>query len=289
MEKGRIDNNIFDEKNDKEENTRMISIIEEENKEDEKVKMNDENKKVENNEEINEDTGPLEGKDIVLLGETMIPKQSFGLILTRLGARVSFCVNDKSSLLIHGKNLEDGRKYFEEDEYKTAVERNIPIYSDKEFEEYMQELINDRSWNLKDQIQVTRSRLWVVSKKKNDESNESGIYISIRVKTINAKMKNKERKYKKKRVARKKLLKETKDKKKKMKDREKLTLEIAKEKEIEQKDKKIKIKEIVERVIKKIIIILAAVVVGILVLLVLVILLTAIQLIEKIAKNYLLK
>ena len=204
MEKGRIDNNIFDEKNDKEENTRMISIIEEENKEDEKVKMNDENKKVENNEEINEDTGPLEGKDIVLLGETMIPKQSFGLILTRLGARVSFCVNDKSSLLIHGKNSKDGRKYFEEDEYKIAVERNIPIYSDKEFEEYMQELINDRSWNLKDQIQVTRSRLWVVSKKKNDESNESGIYISIRVKTINAKMKNKERKYKKKREARKK-------------------------------------------------------------------------------------
>ena len=40
------DNNIFDEKKEKE-NTRMNSIIEEENKEDEKVKINDENKEVE--------------------------------------------------------------------------------------------------------------------------------------------------------------------------------------------------------------------------------------------------
>ena len=40
------DNNIFDEKKEKE-NIRMNSIIEEENKEDEKVKINDENKEVE--------------------------------------------------------------------------------------------------------------------------------------------------------------------------------------------------------------------------------------------------
>ena len=219
----------------------------------------------------------------------MIPKQSFGVILTRLGARVSFCVNDKSRLLIHGKNSKDGRKYFEEDEYKTAVEKNIPIYSDKEFEEYMQELINDRSWNLKDQIQVMRNRLWVVSDRKNDESNESDTYISIRVKTINSNTKSKERKNIKKRVNRKKLLKKRKDKKKKMKDREKLTLEMAKVKEIEQKDKKIKIKEIVERVIVKVIVVIAAVVVAILLLVVFVMLLTALQLFEKIAKNYVLK
>ena len=290
FDKGRIeDNNIFDEKNENEENTRMNSIIEEEKKEDEKVKMNDENKVVNDNEEINEDMGPLEGRDIVLIGETMIPKQSFGLILARPGARVSFCVNDKSSLLLRGKNSEDGRKYFEKNEYKTAVEKNITIYSDKEFEEYMQELTNDRSWNLKDQIQVMRSRLWVVSKKNKDESNESGIHISIMVKRINAGMKNKGRKNKKKSVTRKKLFKKAKYKKKKMKDREILTIEIAKKKEIKQKDKKIKIKEIAIGVIVKIIVAIAAAIVAIIVLVVLVMILTAMQAIETISKKFVLK
>ena len=51
------------------------------------------------NEELNEASGPLEGKQIVFTGETMVPKEYFRVLLARLGARVIFSVSNKTTLL----------------------------------------------------------------------------------------------------------------------------------------------------------------------------------------------
>ena len=45
------------------------------------------------------------------------------------------------------------------------MEKDIPTYSDKDFEQYMQELIKDRSWNLKDQVENMERREKIIVKK----------------------------------------------------------------------------------------------------------------------------
>ena len=60
--------------------------------------------------------------------------------------------------------LEDGRDYFEGNKYKAARKRRIPIYSVKKFEEYMQNLLNDKTWNLKDQVKLMDGKDQIVVK-----------------------------------------------------------------------------------------------------------------------------
>ena len=109
-------------------------------------------KKEEEFEEIKETPGPLDGKQICITGETVVPKEYFRVLLTRLGARVTFAVSRKTTFLIHGELLEDGRDYYEGNKYKAAKKRKIPIYSVRKFEDYMKDLVNDKNWNLKDQV-----------------------------------------------------------------------------------------------------------------------------------------
>ena len=118
----------------------------------------------EENDELIETPGPLDGKQIVITGETVVPKEYFRVLLSRLGARVTFSVSKKTSFLIHGEMLEDGRDYFEGNKYKAARKRRIPIYSVKKFEEYMQNLVNDKTWNLKDQVQLMDGKDQIVVK-----------------------------------------------------------------------------------------------------------------------------
>ena len=119
----------------------------------------------ESNEPLNEALGPLDGKQIVITGETLIPKEYFRVLLARLGARVTYSVSSKTTLLIYGSRLEDGRRYWEGIKYKAAKEREIPTYSDKEFEEYMQDLLKDKKWNLRDQVEIMEGRDKIVVKK----------------------------------------------------------------------------------------------------------------------------
>ena len=147
-------NNINSMKNEvKKDNDNPDNIIE--TKEDEKKENDIENKEGEKedgdkdeddlllgeeNDELIETPGPLDGKQIVITGDTVVPKEYFRVLLSRLGARVTFSVSKKTSFLIHGELLEDGRDYFEGNKYKAAKIRRIPIYSVKKFEEYMQNL-----------------------------------------------------------------------------------------------------------------------------------------------------
>jgi len=94
--------------------------------------------------------GPLNGNTIVLTGEMMIDKDDLKVILMNLGARVTSAVSSKTSMLIHGEYLEDGRKYTDGKKYQMAKKNKIKIYSDKEFEKYMQKILK-RKWNMKNE------------------------------------------------------------------------------------------------------------------------------------------
>ena len=89
----------------------------------------------------------MKGKIIVLSGEKLISKEYLKKLLEKLGAKVTTCVSNKTDFLIHGENLEDGRKYFEGKKYKMAKEKNIKIYLDKFFK-YMKQLIK-KEWKMK--------------------------------------------------------------------------------------------------------------------------------------------
>ena len=97
--------------------------------------------------------GPLNGKTIVLTGEMMISKDDLKVILMNLGARVTSAVSSKTNMLIHGEYLEDGRKYTEGKKYQMAKKNKINIYSDKEFEKYMQKLLKQKKWNIKNEAE----------------------------------------------------------------------------------------------------------------------------------------
>ena len=100
--------------------------------------------------------GPLKGKTIVLTGEMIVTKDDLKAILVNLGARVTSAVSSKTNMLIHGEYLEDGRKYTDGKKYKMAKKNKIEIYSDKEFEKYMQKLLRQK-WNMeneRDKIKV---------------------------------------------------------------------------------------------------------------------------------------
>ena len=187
----------------------------------------------EENEELNEPPGPLDGKVIVITGETKVPKEYFRVLLARLGARVTFSVSSRTTLLIHGDRLEDGRKFFEGIKYKAALEKDIPTYSDTEFEEYMQELVKDRNWNLKEQIENLEGRDKIVVKKIKKTLMVTCPYSSAKGKKHRE---NRQRKRgNKKMEKKKKLLEKERDKKKKIRDKERKRKEI--EKEIKEKIK----------------------------------------------------
>ena len=76
----------------------------------------------------------------------MISKDDFKEILMNLGAKVTSAVSSKTDMLIHGEYLEDGRKFTEGKKYKMAKKNKIDIYSDKEFEKYMQ--LKIKKWNM---------------------------------------------------------------------------------------------------------------------------------------------
>ena len=115
------------------------------------IRYNDKNAKIKKLQEQNINTnGPLNGNNIVLTGEMMISKDYLKIILINLGANVTSAISSKTNILIHGEYLEDGRKYTEGKKYKMAKKNKIQIYSDKEFEKYMQNILK-KKWNMKNE------------------------------------------------------------------------------------------------------------------------------------------
>ena len=189
----------------------------EENNEQEQEKINED--ETEKNGETNEAYEPLLGKQIVVSGETYVPKEYFKALLIKLGARVTFTVSGKTNLFIHGDRLEDGRRYYEGNKYTLARKAGIPIYSDKKFEEYMQELTNDETWNLKEQIEKLEGKDQIVIKKIQKRLMVGGFGKGVNTQNMAEKLDKK-----------KKLLEKEKEMKKKNKEKHKLKKEKQKEK-----------------------------------------------------------
>ena len=96
----------------------------------------------------NEIIGPLSNITIVLTGEFPISRDKFTNILKGLGARVTGSVSSKTSMLIHGDKLEDGRDFDQGNKYKEAVKKKVTIYNLGDFEEYMRKILCNENWSL---------------------------------------------------------------------------------------------------------------------------------------------
>ena len=93
--------------------------------------------------------GPLLDKIIVLSGNLLIQKEYLKILLINLGAKVISAISNKTNL-VHGDILEDGRKYKEGKKYKLAKETKIQIFSDEQFEKYMEKLLK-KKWKMEDE------------------------------------------------------------------------------------------------------------------------------------------
>lgn len=83
---------------------------------------------------------PLSGFTIVLTGlfDCTSNRNDIKMALESLGARVTGSVSGKTSLLLHGKTLEDGRSFKEGNKYNEAKKGGTPTLSEDEFIELIQ-------------------------------------------------------------------------------------------------------------------------------------------------------
>ena len=103
-----------------------------------------------------EDQKPLKGLVICITGVPIIPKKHFRTLCKRMGAEIIVSVCKKTQILIYGYRIEDGRKYFNGRQYKAAEKAKIQLYSDKDFEKYIQDKLGDKTWTLRDQLPIIK-------------------------------------------------------------------------------------------------------------------------------------
>jgi len=103
-----------------------------------------------------EDQKPLKGLVICITGVPIIPKKHFRTLCRRMGAEITVSVCKKTQILIYGYRIEDGRKYFNGRQYKAAEKAKIQLYSDKDFEKYIQDKLGDKTWTLRDQLPIIK-------------------------------------------------------------------------------------------------------------------------------------
>ena len=93
----------------------------------------------------------LDGKYVTFTGAMIVSKEGLKKILVNLGAKITSTVSSNTNILIHGDYLEDGRSYDKGKKYRLAKNKKIDIYSDREFEQYMEELTGEK-WRMKDEV-----------------------------------------------------------------------------------------------------------------------------------------
>lgn len=103
-------------------------------------------KKAKGDSEENVIKGPLFGETIVLTGKMDFDRDQITNLLKSLGAKVTGSVSGKTTLVVHGQELEDGRAYTEGRKYKEAAKRGVKTLSASEFEEYVADKVGDKQW-----------------------------------------------------------------------------------------------------------------------------------------------
>ena len=96
---------------------------------------------------INVIEGPLSDETIVITGEFDLKRDELTNILKSLGARVTGSVSSRTTILLHGDQLEDGRPVEEGRKYKQAKEKGITIKDKYEMETYIKERTKNPDWS----------------------------------------------------------------------------------------------------------------------------------------------
>ena len=91
--------------------------------------------------------GPLSSETIVITGEFDLKRDEITNILKSLGARVTGSVSSRTTILLHGDQLEDGRPVEEGRKYKQAKEKGITIKDKYEMETYIKERTKNPDWS----------------------------------------------------------------------------------------------------------------------------------------------
>ena len=91
--------------------------------------------------------GPLSDETIVITGEFDLKREEITQILKSLGARVTGSVSSRTTILLHGDQLEDGRPYTEGRKYRQAVEKNVKTLDLSSFEQYVQKKTKNPNWS----------------------------------------------------------------------------------------------------------------------------------------------
>lgn len=97
---------------------------------------------------IPEYEGVLNGFTFVVTGVFAIERDDLTNILKGYGSRVTGSISKKTSYLLYGDKLEDGRTVDQGNKYKEATRLNVKKINQEEFEELMREKLNDPSFNL---------------------------------------------------------------------------------------------------------------------------------------------
>ena len=101
-----------------------------------------------NSKNVNIIEGPLSDETIVITGEFDIKRDELSNILKSLGARVTGSVSSRTTILLHGNELEDGRPVTEGRKYRQAQEKGIIIMDRYQFEEHVQKITKNPNWSL---------------------------------------------------------------------------------------------------------------------------------------------
>ena len=92
--------------------------------------------------------GPLSDETIVITGEFSQKREELINILKNLGARVTGSVSSRTTILLHGELLEDGRPYTEGRKYQQAVEKNVQTLDFASFLQYVQKKTKNPNWTI---------------------------------------------------------------------------------------------------------------------------------------------
>ena len=91
--------------------------------------------------------GILSNETIVITGQFDISRDEITNILKSLGARVTGSVSSRTTILLHGDQLEDGRHYTEGRKYKEALKKNIKTVDMYTLEKIIGEKLKKPYWN----------------------------------------------------------------------------------------------------------------------------------------------
>jgi replication factor C subunit 1 len=97
---------------------------------------------------IPEFEGILNALTFVVTGVFPIDRDDLTNLLKGYGARVTGSISKKTSYLLHGDELEDGRAVHEGNKYKEATRLNVKKMNQQDFEEFMQDKLNDPSFSI---------------------------------------------------------------------------------------------------------------------------------------------